>query len=127
MASERYRAVTVTGGAISVLGALLPWLAEEGIHLTKLNVSSVFVLLAGAGVVALAITKWKRTIQYVIGVLGAIVIGLALEAITDFAGDGPPGGMPPTTTPTPDPGIGAYLALLGGVLVVIGVALERFD
>lgn len=125
MGSERYRAVTVAGGAISVLGSVLPWVAAAGLELSELNVSSVFVLLAGTGVVALAITRWERTTQYGIAVLGAVVFGLALEAITDFAGDGPPGGMPPTDAATPDPGIGAYLALLGGLLVVAGVALER--
>lgn len=125
MPSERYRAVTVAGGALSVVGAVLPWVASAGLEITELNVNSFLVLLAGAGVVALAITRWERTTQYGIAALGAVVFGLALDAIVDLAGDGPPSGMPADTVP-PEPGIGAYVALLGGLLVVIGVALERY-
>lgn len=120
MSSERYRALAVAGGATAVLGSVLPWVATGSL---ELNVSSVFALVAGAAAVTVTIARWERSTQFLVAALGATAFALALEAITDFLGDGPPGGVP---APAPDPGIGAYVTLLGGLAVVAGVALERF-
>lgn len=120
MSSERYRATTVAGGAIGVLGAILPWVATGGY---ELDVHSLYALVACAGIVALGVGEWSRRSQYVVAVLAAVTTGLALEAVTDFASNGPPAGVPAMTS---SPGAGAYLALAGGVLALVGVALDRF-
>jgi hypothetical protein len=120
MGSERYRALTVAGGAVGVLGAILPWMAAGGY---ELDVHSVYALVACAGVVTVAVGEWSRRTQFAVGVLAAVTTGLALEAITDFASDGPPPGPPVTTS---SPGVGAYLALAGGALALAGVALARY-
>lgn len=120
MSSERYRAATVAGGALGVLGALLPWVAAAGL---ELDVHSVYALVASAVVVAVAVGEWSRRSQYAVGALAAVTAGLALEAITDFASDGPPPGAPVAAS---SPGVGAYLALAGGALALAGVALARY-
>ncbi|WP_323677534.1 hypothetical protein [Halorubellus sp. PRR65] len=119
MSSERYRAAAVAGGALGVLGAVLPWVAAGGF---ELDVHSVYALVACAAVVAVAVGDWSRRSQLAVGVLAAVTTALALEAITDFASDGPPPGTPVATS---SPGVGAYLALAGGILALAGVALAR--
>jgi len=118
MSSERYRAATVAGGAIGVLGAVLPWMATRGF---ELDVASAAALLASAALVVLAVVHWTRRSRYAVGALAAVVVALALEAITGFASDGPPAGVPAVEA---TPGVGAYVALLGAALALAGVALD---
>jgi hypothetical protein len=119
MPSERYRAVTVAGGALGVLGAVLPWVAAGGF---ELDAHSVYALVACTAVVGVAVGEWSRHSQAFLAVLAALTAGLALEAITDFAKDGPPPGVAAAVTSAP--GVGAYLALLGGVLALSGIVLN---
>ncbi|NHN43516.1 hypothetical protein G9C85_18005 [Halorubellus sp. JP-L1] len=118
MSSERYRAATVAGGAIGVLGSVLPWVAA-GVF--ELDVNSVYALVASALVVVVAVGYWTSRSRYVVGALAGVVAALALEAITNFASSGPPSVVPAVDT---GPGIGAYVALLGGALALAGVALD---
>lgn len=119
MYSERCRALTVAGGATTVLGAVLPWVASGSL---ELHANSTVALLAGAAVVTIAIARWDRPTQYAVGAFGVVALALVVEALTDVLGDGPPPGVP---VATPTPGLGAYLTIAGGVLVLAGVALER--
>ena len=106
----------VAGGAVGVLGAALPWVVGVGF---ELDVYSVYALVASAAVVAVAVGTWSRRTQLVAGVLAAVTTGFALEAIVDFAGDGPPPGI---VAGTSTPGVGAYLALAGGAIALAGAA-----
>ena len=116
MASDRHRVAVVAGGAVGVLGAALPWVVGVGF---ELDVYSVYALVASTAVVAVAVGTWSRRTQLVAGVLAAVTTGFALEAIVDFAGDGPPPGI---VAGTSTPGVGAYLALAGGAIALAGAA-----
>jgi hypothetical protein len=119
MPSEQHRVTVVAGGAVGVLGATLPWVVGVGF---ELDVYSVYALAASAAVVTVAVGTWSRRTQLVTGALAAATTGFALEAIVDFAGDGPPPGI---VVGTSTPGVGAYLALAGGVLALAGATLAR--
>lgn len=109
----------VAGGAVGVLGAALPWVVGVGF---ELDVYSVYALVTSAAVVAVAVGTWSRRTRFVAGVLAAATTAFALEAIVDFASDGPPPGV---LAGTSTPGAGAYLALAGGVLALAGATLAR--
>lgn len=108
------------GSAITVVGALLPWIGgvgsfdAAGIELTR-EIAPLFFGLLVAGL--LYVADWTATAQLIAAVLGALVIGVAgytlLESF-ELLGD-----------VSITAGVGVYVTILGG-LVVLGGGLRAY-
>lgn len=100
----------VVGGAILiVLGAFLPWATVFGISIAGIDGDGSLTLLMGlvAGVVAL-VRPWSRNVRIGTVLLGSLVALVALADMTSVAG------------------IGIYMTLIGGLLVLYPGAREAY-
>jgi Protein of unknown function (DUF2510) len=120
-ASKLPAIVMTVGGALGIIGALLPWAAVFGISMAgttgdgKITMFlSLIVLGLGVwGLVKHPITWWAGIIAAVTGLLVLLISGADLKNISGFAGKLGDGDSSIVST-----GIGLYMTVLAGIVAI---------
>ncbi len=113
---DRNGSIALVGGIVTLVAAFLPWVSTGSIGLNSF--AAMVIGLVGIGVVVGR--DWDRGDR--ISAAGAGVLGTlwAVFRLVDPAG---PAGTPAGDVVDVSPGVGVYLALVGGILLVVGGVL----
>jgi hypothetical protein len=127
------RAVVVVGVGVTLVGAFLPWIVfdppfvpvsrQAGIDAD----GSITLVLACVAVGLMAVSRRTRIRMAVVSVCGVGIASVGVVYVADLAydyeivpADGP---IESIGRAISDPGIGAYVTILGGLLVLAGGVL----
>ncbi|MHB9287735.1 hypothetical protein ACKVMT_11945 [Halobacteriales archaeon Cl-PHB] len=116
--------VALGGGVAAVVGAVLPWASFMGQSVSGLDGDGVITLILGiaaAGVIV--VREWGQMDQAGVGVLGLLTLAIGGMAYSDIGSLASMGGSGSGFSISISPGIGLYLTLLAGILMLAGAAL----
>ena len=95
------------GGALSIVGAFLPWATLLGISVSGIDGDGIITLVLGIAAISVVYAReWDRTTNIALASLGGLIALIALAAMSSVAG------------------IGIYVTILGGALVAFPGAKE---
>lgn len=116
----------LAGGVSAVVGAVLPWATFGRRTINGLDGDGLITLVFGIAVGALIVVRdWERMDQIGAAVLGLLTLGLAGNVYSNLGSASRYGyGMYEVST---SPGIGLYLTLLAGILMLAGAWLGYND
>jgi hypothetical protein len=130
--------LVVVGGVLGVLGAFLPWArvtygglfthTYHGVSAGRDGKITVVLAVSVLGLTAAAFLGWVRNWQRpVLAILGLIIAFIALAdlAASPSVGSAEQARLGLSAKITSSNGIGEWLTLIAGILVVIGVVLVR--
>lgn len=113
---DRGETVAAFGGVLTVLGSVLPWVSGEPAATLGSQPNGPVTALLGFGVILVAVFRpWRRVDAAAVAALGMTMLLVAANALmtlgttSELAGAGA--------------GIGLYVVLLGGLVVVAGAAV----
>lgn len=105
--TETSEKIVYAGGALSAIGAFLPWATLLGYSVSGIDGDGVISLVLGIAAIGVVYARdWDRTTNIALAVMGALIALVALSAMTSFAGSG------------------IYVTILGGCLVAYPGAKE---
>lgn len=104
------------GGVLTIVGALLPWVGPELLDGAGLELNrAIIALLLGIVISGLVyVADWTETAQLLVMLFGAVTIGIAGYTLLEAGGV--------VGDDTFSVGLGLYVTLLAGVLVLAGGA-----
>lgn len=106
--------VALGGGGLALVGSLLPWLSDSVVGGPGIDGGREIAVLLCAFVLfgVVFLREWDKPAKFAVAALGLIV--LALAGFSAAEGFGLVGDV------TESAAIGLYLALVGGVLILLG-------
>ena len=119
--------VGIGGGVLAVIGAFLPWASFMGMSVNGLDGDGAITLILGAAAGAVILLReWEQVDQIGVGVLGLLTLGIGYMDYSDIdslASGSQTSGLSLSISP----GIGLYLTILGGILMLAAAALGYRD
>jgi vacuolar-type H+-ATPase subunit I/STV1 len=108
--------VTVVGGLLVVIGAFLPWVSTPVVSPAGIDGDGVYSL--AFGILALAVVlfrRWERLDAAGVALFGVLTLAVGLNTFTSLSGQ-----IAGTISFSLTPGIGLYMTLFGGLVLLAG-------
>lgn len=105
--------VASVGAVLTVVGSVLPWVSTQPATLGGAPSGPVTALVAMGVVLVALFRRWSLIDKVVVGALGVVALVVAANAMMTLG----------TSSGVVSPGIGLYLVLVGGVIVVLGAGI----
>lgn len=108
--TETSEKIVYAGGALSIVGAFLPWATLLGVTVSGIDGDGIITLVLGIAAIGVAYAReWDRTTNIALASIGGLIALIALAAMSSVAG------------------AGIYVTILGGILVAYPGAKELLN
>ncbi len=116
--------VGLGGGVLAVVGAFLPWASVMNQSISGLDGDGVLTLVFGVAAGGLILMRdWEQMDQVGVGVLGLLTLVIGGMSYSDIDSLASLGGSGTGLSISISPGIGLYLTLLAGILMLAAAAM----
>ncbi|WP_232687378.1 hypothetical protein [Halobacterium zhouii] len=105
--TETSEKIVYAGGALSIVGAFLPWKTLLGVTVSGIDGNGIITLVLGIAAIGVAYGReWDQTTNIGLASIGGLIAFVGLVSMGSFAS------------------IGVYVTILGGILVAAPAAKQ---